>query len=96
MRSLVKVLPIYLAMNVLLSLVYLTKLDVENFLMIYKAIFWNVVNVGKTFRRREGVNAKMGKVGEDSIFEKVKKNPGLGYFYYLAKNDLKSYEDTNY
>lgn len=92
-RSLVKVLPVYLAMNVLLSLIYLVKLDLDNFLMIYRAIFWNVKNIGKTLVKRGAV---VRKVDESRILTRVKRNPRLSYYFYLARLDLKSYEDTDY
>ena len=91
--SLTKVLPAYLTVNVFLSLVYLVKMDVENFLMIYKAVFWNVKNIKKTLQKRKEI---VREIDEDTIFKKVKKNPKLSYYFNLSKLDLKSYEDTDH
>jgi GT2 family glycosyltransferase len=92
-KRLVKVLPVYLTLNVLLSLVYLAKLEFENFLMIYKAFFWNLKNINRTLRKRKEI---VREVDEAAIFKRVKKNPRLSYFFYLAKNDLGHYEDINH
>jgi GT2 family glycosyltransferase len=92
-KSLVTVLPVYLAINFVLGLVYLIKLDAENFLMIYKAVFWNFKNIRKTLRKRKEV---VREVDEAEIFRKVRKNPKLSYYLCLSKIDLKNYEDNNH
>jgi len=87
-----KVLPVYLLLNIILSISYLAKLNFANFLMIYKAILWNVVNLGNTMRKRSKVQKNIRIKTDKEIFKKVRRNPRASYYYYLLKG-LEHYVD---
>ncbi|MCL4208930.1 glycosyltransferase family 2 protein, partial [Patescibacteria group bacterium] len=58
-----------LLINILISNVYailaLLKLNLSLALSIYKAIWWNVVNIGQTIKKRKFVQQKIRKVSDD-------------------------------
>ena len=87
-----KVLPIYLFFNILWSVAHLLKLNLGGFFVIYKAIWWNVINFKNTLNKRRNIQRDIRKKTDQEIFSKTRKNPRLSYYFYLLRG-LKNYED---
>lgn len=91
-RELLKILPIYFILNVSWSISYLLKANFNGFVMIYKAIRWNVRNLRSTLQKRELVQKTIRRKTDNEIFSKVKRNPRISYYFYLLTS-LKNYAD---
>lgn len=74
--SLIWVLTKHLAVLNFLVLVYLSRLQIKEAITVYKAIFWNIINIRKILKLR---NKNIYK-GTESILPSKKFNP-LFYFY---------------
>ncbi len=92
-KNLIRIIPIYLLLNILSSGVYLFRFgNVDLFFSVYKATWWNIVNIKKTLRKRDHIEKYIRIKKDSDIFKIVKKNPRLSYYYYLITG-LKSYRD---
>lgn len=91
--EMIKVLPIYFCFNFAWSMAFLLKLDVQNFLVVYRAIWWNVAHFGETMAKRKKIQKGMRKKTDQEIFSIVQKNPRLSYYLYLFRG-LKNYRDN--
>lgn len=80
--TLLKVLPIFLLVNIVLSFFWLFSGKIAHFFSLYKAIFWNVQNLPRTLHKRRKIQ-KVRKTSDAVIFSKVKKNPNWKYYYLL-------------
>lgn len=89
--TLVKIVPRYLLLNIILSIYWLLCGKLGNFVSLYRAIWWNIVHLRQTLKKRQVVQS-FRKRKDTEIFEKVKKNPKLKYYYYLLTG-LKKYEE---
>jgi GT2 family glycosyltransferase len=87
-----KVLPVYLFMNVVWSLAFLTRFDTENFLVVYRALWWNVVHFPETMKKRRYIQSVLRRKADGEIFRKVRRNPRWSYYLYLLKG-LEKYID---
>ena len=78
--TLVKVLPVYLAVNFTLSAYWLLKGETGLAAAFYKALWWNLIHIRGTLRKRASVQSFRCKLDKD-IFSIVKNNPSIGYYY---------------
>jgi GT2 family glycosyltransferase len=67
--NLIIILPTHLFVSLGISLAFLFKGQVNNFLLIWKAAWWNVVNFGRTLKKRIRVQSSR-VVSDKAIFEK--------------------------
>ena len=93
-ETLFKVLPVYLFMNIVISLYWLVNGKVGHFLSLYNAIWWNVKNIKNTIKKRKSVQ-KMRATCDKDIFKIVKLKPGLKYYIALLTGDAKYYKDKD-
>jgi GT2 family glycosyltransferase len=91
-RTLVCVLPKYFVLSIIISFAWLLQGRLKHFLSIYRGIFWNLINMDKTMKKRNKIQ-KMRKNPDEKIFSLVKLNPRLSYYYYLYMNHLEHYRD---
>jgi len=89
--TLIKIIPVYLLINILLSIFWLFQGKFKHFMAIYRAIFWNIKNIKTTLEKRKIIKNLRTKKDKE-IFLKTKKNPRLSYYLYLFIN-LKKYKD---
>lgn len=92
-RTLAFVIPIYLGQIVFLSLVWLGQGKLKNFFGVYKSIFWNLENLGKTLKKRKLV-ASIRRKTDKEIFSLVKRKPKFSYYFKVFIGRLESYEET--
>lgn len=90
--EMIKVLPVYFLFNFIWSIAFLLKLDIKNFFVVYRAIWWNVVHFGETMAKRKEIQEEMRKISDREIFSKVRRNPRPSYYLYLLKG-LENYID---
>ena len=89
--TLVKIIPTFLFLNILLSIFWLFQGKIKHFFALYQAFWWNIVHFRKTLEKRRVVQGFRIKKDKE-IFDAVKKNPKLSYYYYLL-NGLEKYEE---
>ena len=89
--TLIKILPVYLILNIALSLFWLFQGKWRHFLALYQAIWWNILHFRQTMKKRRVVQS-FRKKKDAEIFKQVKRNPKLIYYYYLLTG-LEKYEE---
>lgn len=89
--TLIKFLPIYLLINIVLSIIWLIQLKPKHFITLYKAIWWNIAHLNNTLKKRKRIQA-LRKKSDKEIFKDTKKNPRLCYYYFLLTN-LEKFQD---
>lgn len=90
-KSLITIIPIYIAMNILISIIWLLQGKIKHSLAIYNSLWWNLVNLKLTFSKRRKVQAFRNRP-DAQILKRTKVNPRLSY-YFLQFGDLTKYED---
>lgn len=59
---------------------------------IQRAIFWNIMNLRKTLKKRKRVQNKIRKIDDKELMKSIKRKVRLAYYYYLFTG-LEKYED---
>lgn len=77
----------------LIAVVYLCSGKFNLFWAIQKAFLWNLVNLGKTLKKRKKVQKEIRQVSDKELFAKIKRSPPLRYYYYLFRDDLLNFVD---
>lgn len=90
--SLFTILPLYLFFNFILSIYWLFQRKYKHSLSLYRAIWWNIVVLPKTLKKRKLVQS-LRKISDQEYLKKVKKNPGLFYYYCLLTMQFNQYID---
>lgn len=91
-RYLAFYIPIFIALNLVISLVWLLQGKFKHSLALFRALYWNFQNLAKAVKKRKKIQ-NLRKVGDKEIFAKVKRNPNFGYFVHLLNDDLGNYID---
>lgn len=84
--------PVFLFLNILIGIVWLMNSKFRHVGSLYRAIWWNVINIGNTFEKRRVIQ-KLRKYSDRNIFGSVKKNPRPIYYLYLLNDKLRLYQD---
>jgi len=92
-KNLLIIIPIYISLNVLISLYWLYKKKPKHFLALYKSIWWNIVNLSKTLDKRKKVQA-LRKVSDKYIFNLVKVSAPLSYYISLVTGNISNQDIT--
>lgn len=90
--NLVFIIPVFVLLNIGLSLIWTLQGKFNHALSLYKAIWWNVIHFGKTREKRKTIQAKR-KITDKTLFSMCLKNPDLKYYYYLFKDNIAGYKD---
>ncbi len=91
-KTLILVLPVFLLMNLLISVIWLFGGRVKHSFALFKALAWNISNMRNIIIDRNKV--QMLRANSDkSYLNKVKRNPRLSYYYHLLKDNLGLYYD---
>ncbi len=88
----VKVIPVYLGFTILCSIVYLIKGNFGCFVSVYKAFWWNVINIKSTLKKRSNIQRNIRKLPDNTFLPRITRNPRLVYYYRLVTG-LKDYKD---
>ncbi len=83
--ELIKILSVHIAICELLSLLFIFKGRLGISIAIQKAIFWNFLNINATLIKRSIIQNNIRKINDREILQKIKKDPGLGYYISLLK-----------
>lgn len=84
--------PTFMVLNILISIGWLFQGKSKNILSLYKAIGWNIQNIGHIRMRRNSVQSTR-ILSDREIFNMVKQNPRLSYYRALFTTDLSEYKD---
>lgn len=90
-KTLITVIPIFIFINIGLSLVWLLQGKIKNSVALYRSFWWNVVHINETMQKRKAIQS-LRKRTDKEIFKIVRKNPKISYYKYLF-SDLAGYED---
>lgn len=60
---------------------------------IQRAIFWNIFNLGKTFKKRSKIQQRIRQVADDAFIPLLTKKVKLSYYSYLSQGKLEDYEE---
>ncbi len=91
--ELIKVIPVFLILNMFIAVIWIIQGKWRSAQALLKAILWNIAHLTQTLQKRKIVQAK--RVLTDSqIWDKVKKNPRLSYYYYLFNDNFVKYKDS--
>ncbi len=89
--TLMRTVPVYLLVNILLSFFWLFSGKVGHFFSLYRASTWNLTHLSETLKKRRKIQSLRQKSDWD-IFSKLKVKVGFGYYYWLFR-DLKYFQD---
>jgi GT2 family glycosyltransferase len=91
-QTLISVIPTFLIVNLLLSLIWLVTGKYKHSLSLLKGMFWNIYNLRNIIGIRKNTQS-LRKKSDGDYLKQVKKNPRPTYYYYLLKDDLGLYTD---
>ncbi len=91
-KTLIRILPLHLLIYETTAVIYLLTGRIRLFLVIQKAIFWNLTNLPKTLGKRNIIQKNIRKVKDSMFLTKVSRSPRLSYYLYLFKG-LEYYKD---
>jgi len=90
--SLVTIIPKFIALNILLSVIWLFQGKWKHSLSLYKAFMWNIQRIPQTRKKRARIQKLRAK--RDSEYMKIcLKNPRLSYYYHLLTIQFDKYSD---
>jgi len=92
-KNLLTIIPVYLLMNVILSIIWLLQGNYKNAASLYKAIYWNIKEFGNTMKKRQLVQ-RQRKIRDSEYLAKVKKNPRFSYYVTLLTRKFENYHDN--
>lgn len=90
--ELLKILPIHILLCEFFSLFSLLRLRFQLFLLIQKAILWNIKEFIQTFSKRKYIQTKIRKRTDNSFFSIITSKVKINYYIYLLSG-LSEYED---
>jgi GT2 family glycosyltransferase len=88
----VKVIPVYLVFATLSSFVYLLKGNIDCFISVYRAFWWNIKNIQSTLTKRRNIQLKIRALPDSAFFPKITKYPRPSYYFRLITG-LGDYKD---
>lgn len=89
---LLRLIPLFLVLNILIGFGWLVRNKAKNTLSLYKAIWWNIVHLNHILNRRKIVQSTR-RFTDRQIFDICRRSPKLSYYYYLFTTDLSQYKD---
>lgn len=90
-RTLLVVLPTFLILNFGLSVFWMLRGKKGSVMAFLRSLLWNIRSRRETFGERRKIQAMRERSDKD-LFLKVRKNPGLHYYYHMMM-DLSKYLD---
>ena len=91
-RELLKILPLHLLFCELATLVYIFLGKPKAAFAIQRAVYWNIVNLGSTLKKRVFVQNRLRRIGDRKLMPQITKTVRLSYYYCLFTG-LERYED---
>jgi hypothetical protein len=91
-ESLFCYIPVFLLLNVLIGFVWLLQGKFRGALSLYRAIWWNTINIKSTLEKRSKIQ-ELRKHSDEDIFTRVKINPLPIYYLHLLNDKLYLYKD---
>ena len=91
-KNLLTIIPVYIILNIFLSIVWLLQGKTKHFAALYQSIWWNIVHYNQTMRKRKKIQS-WRKKSDKEIFSLTKRNPRFSYYTYLLKGNPDAYKD---
>lgn len=79
------IMPIHLVMCEVTAFLYLLTGKPQYFVAIQKAIFWNITQIGKTYKKRKDIQSTVRKIDDNKFLKNLQAHPRLAYYLYLFK-----------
>lgn len=90
--NLIKIIPVFIILNVVISLMWILQGKYKHSMSLFKAILWNLKNLRSVLKKRSFIQKNRLKTDKD-IFNLVRVNPKPIYYYHLFNNNLALYND---
>lgn len=90
--TLLYVIPVFMFLNVLISLAWLLQGKYRHVISLYRAIWWNVKNYNFTLEKRRKIQ-KLRKISDRNLLKYIRKNPKPVYYFYLFRDEMNKYLD---
>lgn len=78
--NLIKILPLHVFSMAVLSVMFILKGRIKDFLWILKAIFFNVLNIASLLRKRSFIQSNIRKAKDSCIMQKIMVTKPLSYY----------------
>jgi len=92
-KEMIVVVPWYLLLTFIWGLYRLMNRDFSYFASVYRALYWNVINISSTLKKREYIQKKLRKLSDGILFRRIRKEPRISYYVMLVKG-LQYYTDA--
>lgn len=92
-RNLLTIYPVFIITQVCFILYSLLKLRFGVVKAIFKAYWWNILNLNKTLEKRRFIQSKIRKVSDKDINTYIKMSPRWSYYYYNLFRTIQEYND---
>ncbi len=90
--EMIRILPVYFLFSFTWSLAFIVKFDMQDFLVVYRAVWWNMLHFSETMAKRKKIQKRIRKRTDQEMFQKIKRNPRPSYYFYLLRG-LENYTD---
>ena len=91
-KTLFTVIPTYIFLSAIISLIYLALNKPKHALAVLKAIIWNIKNIKSSLQKRKKIQ-DMRTITDANIFNITKRKPRLIYYYRLLTGALAQYKE---
>ncbi len=92
--NLISILPILLVLYQAIFFYFLLKRKIFEAFYIQKAIWWNILNLPSTLRKREYIQKEIRKFPDNKFMKEISYTPRFSYFIHLISN-LEKYRDDD-
>lgn len=92
-RNLLTIYPVFLITQVCFIIYSLLKLRFGVIMVIFRAYWWNILNLSKTLEKRRFIQSKIRKVSDKDINAYIKMSPRWSYYYYNLFRTIQEYND---
>lgn len=92
LNTLLKILPIHVLLCEFVAFSYLARFQIDLFVSIQKAFFWNIVNYKKILSARKKIK-RLRKVQDFQFLPKLTRSVRISYYYHLLATSLAGYKD---
>lgn len=91
--NLLTIFPVFIFVQISVMLSFILKRRFNLVREIFKAYWWNILNLARTLKKRQIIQHKIRKVSDNKLNSYIKLNPNLSYYYYSLFKTTQEYND---
>ena len=92
-RNLLTIFPVFAITQTFMLIYYLIAFRFHLVRAIFKAYWWNILNLNKTLEKRRFIQSKIRKVSDKDINTYIKMSPRWSFYYYTLFRTTQEYND---